>query len=103
MNTFDLLMAASGGKAIITEREAGEILGGISLKRLRNLRSEGKELVPTIQIGGRRFVCINDLATFVDRQRSASSANPPAIFQSKLSQTVPARRGVGRPRSTTKK
>lgn len=38
MNTLDLLMTAAGGKAIITEREAGEILGGVSLKRLRNLR-----------------------------------------------------------------
>jgi|GEM_PF-5164221 len=70
MNTLDLLMTAAGGKAIITEREAGEILGGVSLKRLRNLRSEGNELIPTMQIGGRRFVCLTDLAEFVDRQRN---------------------------------
>jgi hypothetical protein len=98
MNTLDLLMTAAGGKAIITEREAGEILGGVSLKRLRNLRSEGNELIPTMQIGGRRFVCLTDLAEFVDRQRSEKTSVPP---QPRISVKT-KRRGVGRPKKIVK-
>lgn len=98
MNTLDLLMTAAGGKAIITEREAGEILGGVSLKRLRNLRSEGNELIPTMQIGGRRFVCLTDLADFVDRQRSGKTSVPP---QPRISVKT-KRRGVGRPKKIVK-
>jgi len=37
MKTFDLLMAAAGGKAVVTEKMAGEIIGRVSIKRLRNL------------------------------------------------------------------
>lgn len=95
MNTFDLLMAAAGGKAVVTEKKAGEIIGGVSIKRLRNLRSEGKELIPTMQIGGRRFVCINDLAAFVDRQRAGASKTSP---QPVAISAQPVRRGVGRPK-----
>ena len=98
MNTLDLLMTVAGGKAIITEREAGEILGGVSLKRLRNLRSEGNELIPTMQIGGRRFVCLTDLAEFVDRQRSGKTPLPP---QPRMSVKT-KRRGVGRPKKIVK-
>lgn len=98
MNTLDLLMTAAGGKAIITEREAGEILGGVSLKRLRNLRSEGNELIPTMQIGGRRFVCLTDLAEFVDRQRSGTTSVP---TQPKISVKT-KRRAVGRPKNIVK-
>jgi hypothetical protein len=98
MNTLDLLMTAAGGKAIITEREAGEILGGVSLKRLRNLRSEGNELIPTMQVGGRRFVCLTDLAEFVDRQRSEKTSVPP---QPRISVKT-KRRGVGRPKKIVK-
>jgi hypothetical protein len=98
MNTLDLLMTAAGGKVIITEREAGEILGGVSLKRLRNLRSEGNELIPTVQIGGRRFVCLTDLAEFVDRQRSGKT---PVLPQPRIS-VKPKRRGVGRPKKIVK-
>lgn len=94
MNTLELLMTASGGKAIITEREAGEILGGVSLKRLRNLRSEGNELIPTMQIGGRRFVCLTDLAAFVDRRRSGVA---PEVHQPRVSVKT-KRRSVGRPK-----
>lgn len=96
MNTLDLLMTAAGGKAIITEREAGEILGGVSLKRLRNLRSEGNELIPTMQIGGRRFVCLTDLADFVDRQRSETT---PVPTQPKIRVKTKGR-PVGRPKKT---
>jgi len=98
MNTLDLLMTVAGGKAIITEREAGEILGGVSLKRLRNLRSEGNELIPTMQIGGRRFVCLTDLAEFVDRQRSGTTPVPP---QPRISVKT-KRRAVGRPKKIVK-
>lgn len=98
MNTLDLLMTAAGGKAIITEREAGEILGGVSLKRLRNLRSEGNELIPTMQIGGRRFVCLTDLADFVDRQRSGA---PTVSTQPRISIKT-KRRAVGRPKKIVK-
>jgi hypothetical protein len=104
MKTLDLLMAASGGKAIITECEAGKLLGGVSLKRLRNLRSEGKELIPTIQIGGRRFVCINDLATFVDRQRSvAMMASSTGASLGKPDPANPSRRPRGRPKLSSRK
>ncbi|MEW6514974.1 MAG: hypothetical protein AB1443_13365 [Pseudomonadota bacterium] len=98
MNTLDLLMTAAGGKAIITEREAGEILGGVSLKRLRNLRSEGNELIPTMQIGGRRFVCLTDLADFVDRQRLGTPTVPD---QPRVSVKT-KRRAVGRPKKIVK-
>jgi len=98
MNTFELLMAAAGGKAVVTEKKAGEIIGGVSIKRLRNLRSEGKELIPTMQIGGRRFVCITDLAEFVDRQRAGAA---PAAPRQSFSSTI-KRRAVGRPRKVVK-
>jgi hypothetical protein len=98
VNTFELLIAAADGKAVVTEKKAGEIIGGVSIKRLRNLRSEGKELIPTMQIGGRRFVCITDLAEFVDRQRAGATPTAP---QQKFSSS-PKRRAVGRPKKVVK-
>lgn len=98
MNTFELLMAAAGGKAVVTEKKAGEIIGGVSIKRLRNLRSEGKELIPTMQIGGRRFVCITDLAEFIDRQRAGAT---PAVPRQSFNSTA-KRRAVGRPKKIVK-
>ncbi|MBI3902082.1 MAG: hypothetical protein HY306_03940 [Nitrosomonadales bacterium] len=49
MNTFDVVRAAAGGMAVVPEKQAGEIVGGISVKTLRNLRAEGKELLPTMR------------------------------------------------------
>jgi len=104
VNTFELLIAAADGKAVVTEKKAGEIIGGVSIKRLRNLRSEGKELIPTMQIGGRRFVCITDLANFVDRQRSVANTAPSVVAShGKLNPANPSRRPVGRPKLSSRK
>jgi len=56
-----------------------------------------KELLPTIEIGGRRYVCIADIAEFIDRRRPQVRPSvaplPPALSDS------PARR-VGRPKKS---
>ena len=79
MNTFDVVRAAAEGMAVVPEKQAGEIIGGVSVKTLRNLRAEGKELLPTIEIGGRRFVCISDIAEFIDRRRPKSFSSTTSI------------------------
>ncbi len=97
MNTFEVVRAAAGGKAVVSERQAGEIIGGVSVKTLRNLRAEGKELLPTIEIGGRRYVCISDIAEFIDQRRPQvrpSVAPLPTVLSD-----LPARR-VGRPKKS---
>lgn len=97
MNTFDVVRAAAGGMAVVPERQAGEIVGGISVKTLRNLRAEGKELLPTIEIGGRRYVCISDIAEFIDRRRPKSisvTSSTPTL------QADPPPRRVGRPKKS---
>jgi hypothetical protein len=97
MNTFDVVRAAAGGKAVVPEKQAGEIIGGISVKTLRNLRAEGKELIPTIEIGGRRYVCISDIAEFID-QRRPKVVRPIESNPSSLQNLLPRR--VGRPKKS---
>lgn len=97
MNTFDVVRAAAGGKAVVSERQAGEIIGGVSVKTLRNLRAEGKELLPTIEIGGRRYVCISDIAEFIDQRRPQGRSSLVPISTS-LSDSTPRR--VGRPKKS---
>ena len=97
MNTFDVVRAAAGGKAVVPEKQAGEIIGGVSVKTLRNLRAEGKELLPTIEIGGRRYVCISDIAEFID-QRRPKAIPPAASIPATLAPPLPRR--VGRPKKS---
>lgn len=95
MNTLDVVRAAAGGKAVVSEKQAGEIVGGISVKTLRNLRFEGKELLPTIEIGGRRYVYVADIAEFIDGRRTRS--DQPAM-QPSVPVADPVPRRPGRPR-----
>ncbi|MFZ5524607.1 MAG: helix-turn-helix domain-containing protein [Pseudomonadota bacterium] len=98
MNTFDVVRAAAGGMVVVPEKQAGEIVGGISVKTLRNLRAEGKELLPTIEIGGRRYVCISDIAEFIDQRRPKSSI--PVASSTPTLQADPLPRRVGRPKKS---
>lgn len=95
MNTLDVVRAAAGGVAVVPEKQAGKIIGGISVKTLRNLRAEGKELLPTIEIGGRRYVCISDIAEFIDQRRPKSIPSM-ASTQAPPASSLPRR--VGRPK-----
>ena len=97
MNTFDVVRAAAGGMAVVPEKQAGEIIGGISVKTLRNLRAEGKELLPTIEIGGRRYVCISDIAEFIDQRRPKSIPSTSSITALPVDK-LPRR--VGRPKKS---
>lgn len=97
MDTFDVVRAAAGGMAVVPEKQAGEIVGGISVKTLRNLRAEGKELLPTIEIGGRRYVCISDIAEFIDQRRPKSIPSGSSI-PAPQSDLLPRR--VGRPKKS---
>ena len=97
MNTFDVVRAAAGGMALVPEKQAGEIIGGVSVKTLRNLRAEGNELLPTIEIGGRRYVLISDIAEFIDQRRP--QVNPPVVpIQTPQPSSLPRR--VGRPKKS---
>jgi hypothetical protein len=69
--TLTILLARFDGQILIPLVPAAEAVG-ISQQTARNQLTAGKFPLPTLQIGRRRFIHVEDLAKFVDSLRGES-------------------------------
>lgn len=67
-STLQILLARFGGQILIPFAQAAESVG-IAQQTARNQLVAGKFPVPTLEIGSRRFVHVEDLANFVESLR----------------------------------
>lgn len=67
-STLQILLARFGGQVLIPFTQAAESVG-IAQQTARNQLVSGKFPVPTLEIGTRRFIHIEDLANFVESLR----------------------------------
>lgn len=67
-STLQILLARFNGQVLIPFAPASESVG-IPQQTARNKLVEGKFPVPTVLMGSRRFIHIQDLANFVDSLR----------------------------------
>lgn len=89
MSTLDLLVRQFPGAAAIPLRQAGPCLG-LDWRTLANREAQGRPILPSVKVGGRRMVKLLDLAAYID-SLGAPAATPPA-------QEPQEKRGPGRPR-----
>ncbi len=89
MSTLDLLVRQFPGAAAIPLRQAGPCIG-LDWRTLANREAQGRPILPSIKVGGRRMVKLLDLAAYID-SLGAPAATPP-------SQEPQVKRGPGRPR-----
>lgn len=95
--TFDILFRRFGGPLFIPLVDAAAI-AGMAPSTVRNSFHAGKCPFPTVKIGGRRQVCLLDLANWIDDLRGVrrtSQTNPAVVAD------PPAKRRPGRPRKST--
>lgn len=97
--TFDILFRRFGGTLFIPFVDAAAI-AGMAPSTVRNSYHAGKCPFPTVKIGGRRQVCLLDLANWIDdlrEVRRTSQTHPAAV-------TPPPspKRSPGRPRKQSK-
>ncbi len=92
--TFDILFRRFGGTLFIPFVDAAAI-AGMAPSTVRNSYHAGKCPFPTVKIGGRRQVCLLDLANWIDDLRAVqrTSQTPAEI-------TTPPKRSPGRPRKS---
>lgn len=74
-STLQILLARFGGQVLIPFTQAAESVG-IAQQTARNQLVSGKFPVPTLEIGTRRFIHIQDLANFVESLRSPPPKKP---------------------------
>lgn len=67
-STLQILLARFNGQILIPLVPAAESVG-IPQQTARNKLTAGKFPIPTVEIGARRFIHIEDLANFVDSLR----------------------------------
>lgn len=89
MSTLDLLVRQFPGAAAIPLRQAGPCIG-LDGRTLANREAQGRPILPSIKVGGRRMVKLLDLAAYID-SLGTPVATPPA-------QATQEKRGPGRPR-----
>lgn len=80
-STFDILFRRFGGTLFVPFVDAAAI-AGMAPSTVRNSFHAGKCPFPTVKIGGRRQVCLLDLANWIDdlrEVRRTSQTNPPAV------------------------
>lgn len=69
-STITILLARFNGQVLIPFAAASECVG-IREQTARNLLVKGEFPIPTILLGGRRFVHIQDLADYVESLRQS--------------------------------
>lgn len=93
MSTLDLLVRQFPGAAAIPLRQAGPCIG-LDWRTLANREAQGRPILRSIKVGGRRMVKLLDLAAYIDSL--GQPAEPPAA--SPPAPAPQAKRGPGRPR-----
>ncbi|MCC6143214.1 MAG: hypothetical protein IT368_05355 [Candidatus Hydrogenedentes bacterium] len=89
MSTLDLLVRQFPGAAAIPLRQAGPCIG-LDWRTLANREAQGRPILPSIKVGGRRMVKLLDLAAYID-SLGQPATTPPV-------QAPQAKRSPGRPR-----
>ncbi len=89
MSTLDLLVRQFPGAAAIPLRQAGPCIG-LDWRTLANREAQGRPILPSVKVGGRRMVKLLDIAAYID-SLGAPAGTPPA-------QGSQEKRGPGRPR-----
>lgn len=94
--TFDILFRRFGGTLFIPFVDAAAI-AGMAPSTIRNSFHAGKCPFPTVKIGGRRQVCLLDLANWIDdlREVRRTSQTHPVVVTDPL-----PKRSPGRPRKS---
>jgi hypothetical protein len=67
-STIQILLARHGGKVLIPFVEASTT-AGMAEQTARNSHSRGDYPMPTVEVGRRRFVHVQDLAEYIDSLR----------------------------------
>jgi hypothetical protein len=75
-STLQILLARFNGQVLIPFAQAAESVG-IAEQTARNQLVSGKFPVPTLEIGSRRFIHVEDLANFVELLRQPKPKRGP--------------------------
>jgi hypothetical protein len=90
MSTLDLLVRQFPGAVAVPLRQAGPCIG-LDWRTLANREAQGRPILPSIKVGGRRMVKLLDLAAYIDSL--GTPADPPPA------QAPQIKRRPGRPRN----
>lgn len=71
-STLQILLARFNGQVLIPFTQGSESVG-IAQQTARNKLAAGKFPMPTLTVGARRFIHIEDLANFVEEHRQPKS------------------------------